>query len=104
MHDITNEGRELIKEYYNSDYRVRTVSVRLLELHALYADLFADALIEKAQGHDDAADALVEKMKTEVGKYELAFERWFDHGLLCYTLGRIFKGRTVIGEADILSV
>ena len=75
------EGRELINEHYNSDYRVRTVSVRLLEFHALYSELFADALIEKALGHDEAAMALKEKMKAEVGKYEAYFERYYDHGL-----------------------
>jgi hypothetical protein len=53
---IVEEGRKLIAEHYNSEYRVRTVSVRLLELHALYSELFANALKEKALGHDDAAD------------------------------------------------
>ncbi|MBE6644576.1 MAG: DUF4838 domain-containing protein [Ruminococcaceae bacterium] len=97
---ITEEGRKLIAEHYNSDFRVRTVSVRLLELHALYAELFADALIEKAKGNDDAADVLFEKMRDEVGKHELAFERWYDQCMFFYALGRMFKARTVLSDQE----
>jgi hypothetical protein len=100
VREITEEGRKLIKEYYNSDYRIRTVSVRILEFHAMYADLFADALIEKAQGHDDEADAIKEKLLAEAGKFELAFERMYDQGLYDYSLGRIFAARTVLSDQE----
>ena len=100
VREITKEGRKLIEEHYNSDYRVRTVSVRLLELHALYADLLSDALIEKALGNDDKADELKEKLRIEVGKYELAFERWYDQSLYCYSLGRMFKARTIKEDSN----
>ena len=100
VHEITKEGRALIAEHYNSDYRVRTVSVRLLEFHALYADLFADALIEKAQGNDDKADELYENFKAEVGKHELAFERWYDQCLFFYALNRMFKARTQLSDQE----
>ena len=92
--EILKEGRELISAHYNSDYRVRTVSVRLLEFHARYIELFVDALIEKAKGNDEMADKLYVKFRDEVGKYELAFERWYDHGLVFYALDRIFQPRT----------
>ena len=100
VRSITEEGRKLIKEHYNSDYRVRTVSVRLLELHALYADLLSDALIEKAQGNDEKANELKEKLRIEIGKYELQFERWYDHALYCYALGRMFNAKTLKEEAN----
>ena len=100
VRDIVKEGRELIKEHYNSDYRVRTVSVRLLEFHALYSELFADALIEKALGHDEAATELKEKMKAEVGKDEVYFERYYDHGLYFYAIGRMFKFNTMLSDQE----
>ena len=105
VRDITAEGRKLIEEHYNSDYRVRTVSVRLLEFHALYAELLSDALVEKALGNDDKADELKEKMRLTVGKYETMFERWYDQGLYYYAVERMFKARTQKEDAnDITSV
>ena len=79
--DIVKEGRELINAHYNSEDRVRTVSVRLLEFHARYAELLAELVILKATGDDDGALAFYKKMRDECGKYELQFERWYDHGL-----------------------
>ena len=96
IREITKEGRKLISEHYNSDYRVRTVSVRLLEFHALYAELFADVLIEKAQGNDEKADELYKIFREEVGKREVEFDRWYDQGLYFYALERMFiKARTI---------
>ena len=77
--DIVEEGRKLIESHYNSDLRVRTVSARLLEFHADYAEMLADVLIEKCVGNDEAAKEKFEKMRLECGKRELAFERWYDH-------------------------
>ena len=76
--EVLECGRKLIAEHYNSEYRVRTVSVRLLEFHAKYAEYFAKLLIEKCQGNDDAAKEILAEMKSEIGKGELAFERWYD--------------------------
>ena len=75
------KGRELIKEHYNSDYRVRTVSVRLLEHHAFFAEKHAEALYEKALGHDEAASELADKLRIEFGKRECEIERYFDQRL-----------------------
>jgi len=81
LKDLVAEGRELIKAHYNSEYRVRTVSVRLLELHALMCDMLADALAEKCVGNDGAAMELFNKMRIAVGAREAEFERYYDHGL-----------------------
>ena len=78
---IVAEGRKLILEHYNNPYRIQTVSVRLLELHALFCELLADAMIEKAKGNDDEAMELYEKMKAEMGKFECYFQTCYDHGL-----------------------
>ena len=65
---ILERGKKLVRENYNFDFRVGTVAVRILEKHASYAELFADALVEKARGNDDEADRLFVKMKEEFGK------------------------------------
>ena len=92
--DIVKEGRDLITEYYNSDYRIRTVSVRLLEKHAHYAELLAEALIPKVLGDDSAADVLIEKMKNEFGAEEISIERYYDHACVFQALFKIFTART----------
>ena len=96
--DILADGRRLIEKNYNSDFRVRTVSVRLLEFHAKFAEMFARCLEEKVVGNDEKASLLFDEMRDECGKYELAFERWYDHGLFFkYVEGKI-KNKTVKGE------
>ncbi len=97
-YDIIKEGEELIKSHYNSEFRIRTVSVRILEKHAKYARLLADALIKKAEGHDDEADALFAVVKEEMGKEELSIERWYDHSLAMTSLNMIFSVRTKVTE------
>ena len=102
VREITERGRELIRAHYNSDFRVRTVSVRLLEFHALYADMLADMLIAKASGDDEGAVELMEKMKAECGKYELMFERWYDHGLYFFFIQLLAKTKTEISDRAAL--
>ncbi|MBE6643839.1 MAG: DUF4838 domain-containing protein [Ruminococcaceae bacterium] len=98
--DIVAEGRKLIEKNYNSDCRIRTVSVRLLEFHAKFAEMFADCLAEKVVGNDEEAIALFEKMRVECGKYELQFEPWYDHGQFFeYTKGMI-RAKTETGLPD----
>ena len=72
----------------------------MLEFHALYAELLSDALIEKAQGKDDKATELYVKLRDEVGKYELAFERWYDQGMFFFELDRYFRLKTVLSEHE----
>ena len=95
---IIEEGRKLICDHYNSDYRVRTLSVRLLEFHADYAEAFADALISKCVGDDDAAKEKFERLKSECGKRELEFERWYDHAAGFGHFTKWFNASTKRGE------
>ena len=88
---LTAQGRKLIEAHYNMPYRTQTVSVRLLELHALYCDMLADALILKCQGKDAEGKAALEEMKAECGKYEAYFQPIYDHYLACISLDRIFN-------------
>ena len=103
VRDIVKEGRKLIEEHYNSPYRVRTVSVRLLEFHAMYSEMFSDALIEKCVGNDDAAVELVDKMMAECGKYELAFERWYDHCLFFNYIQSAIRIKTQKSDEDLVA-
>lgn len=79
--EITAKGRELIKSHYNSDYRLRTVSVRLLEYHAEYAELLAEAMIPKCLGDDEGAKEKFEALIDVMGKHEQAIEMYYDHCL-----------------------
>ena len=96
--EVVAEGRKLIAEHYNSDYRVRTVSVRLLEFHADYAEMFADALISKCVGDDALALEKYERMRAECGRRELEFERWYDHAAAFTHFDKWFRAETKKGE------
>ena len=94
VREITARGRELIKKHYTLPERTMTYAVRLLELHADYADLLADAVAAKAVGDDALADELYNKFRLEMGKREVYFQTCFDHTLCIYSLNFIFERRT----------
>lgn len=100
--EIISHGEELIAEHYNSEHRVRTVSVRLLELHAKYARLMIAPLLAKAEGDHDKADELIREVRAECGKYELTFERWYDHELIFATWERRMLERTPSNEPILI--
>ena len=101
--EILENGRKLIAEHYDSDYRVRTVSVRLLEFHAKYADYLVKLLIEKSQGNDEKAVEILDEMKAECGKYELAIERWYDHCNAFVHIDRNARAATKTGDNDAIA-
>lgn len=103
VYPILEEGKKLIESHYNSDVRVRTVSVRLLEFHAKYAKLFADTLLEKAAGNDDKATELCEAFRDECGKYEIAFERWYDHCLFFNYISSSIAVKNKISQNDSIA-
>ena len=88
--EITARGRELIKEHYNSEHRVGTISVRLLEYHAEYCDLLAEAYIPKAMGDDKLALEKFEHLVERMGRHEVAIEKYFDHTLMTNALRVVF--------------
>ena len=77
--EIIKEGREFIKAHYNSEYRVRTLMVRLLEHHADFTNLVLDWLIAKARGEAALATELYNKASFEFGKREAEIALYFDH-------------------------
>ena len=88
---ITAEGRKLIFDHYNSNDRVKTVSVRLLEKHADYCDLISDALIERTKGNASLARELYNKARIAFGKNEAQIETYFDHFLYFDAIRLIFS-------------
>ena len=96
--EIIAEGRALIKEWYNSPVRVRTASVRILEEHARYAELYADALYSKAVGNDDEAIEKANRMMEEISAREPITELYFDYELASrYVMQPILeKGKSAV--------
>ena len=90
---IVKEGRELIKSHYNSDVRVRTVASRILEMHADYVLLIAEAFKKKAVGEDEEAERLFNTARIEAGKREIEFEPYYDHTLAFYSFAPISRSR-----------
>ena len=78
---ILEEGRSLVKKYYNFEERVRTVSVRLIEKHILFTDYYARAIIEKARGNDKASAEIFTEWRDTFGRLEYELRRYFDHFL-----------------------
>jgi len=99
--DVIAEGRKLIQDHYNMPYRVQTFSVRLLEFHAYYCELLAEALTAKCLGKDDEADALFAEMKQKCGAKEAYFQTCYDHDFFFYALTFIFEARSRIEGPQI---
>jgi len=99
VHAITEEGRQLIRGHYDSEHRIQTRAVRLLEFHALHADMLADFYREKAVGDDDAARRILDAMKERCGKYEAEFGREYDHCMHYFFLDIIANRRTDMNDA-----
>ena len=78
---ITDKGRKLVKSYYNSDFRIRTVSVRLIEKYLDFTDYYARAIIEKALGNDDNAEQIYNEWRDRFGRLEFELRRYFDNFL-----------------------
>ena len=102
VRSITAEGRKLIEAHYNNPYRIQTVSVRLLEFHALFCELLADALILKCQGKDDEAKTAFLEMEKECGKYEVYFQPIYDQHLYFVSLNAMFNKVTNLEVNQIL--
>ena len=88
---VAAELRELVESRYNSDVRVETVSVRLLERYAGYIELLAEALSHKCVGDDEGALASYEKILVYLGESECETELYDDHLQKTGFIGQILK-------------
>ena len=101
--EITAEGLKIIKENYNSPYRIRTFSIRLLEMHAEYAALLSEALAFKAIGADKSAWEKFYEFRDTIGKYEAEYQAVYDHGLAMNSLkNNVFAKLTALPEAPFM--
>ena len=92
---IVAKGRELIKAHYNSDERIITASVRMLEHHADFAEMHAKALRAKALGNDEEATKYYHELRVDFGRREPEIQEYFDH-YICfkYLENDIFKAKS----------
>ena len=89
--DILTKGRALVEKYYNSDERVRTVSVRLLEKHLTYCDYFARLTVAKAKGNDLLSKQIFTEYREYFGKLEYEMRPYFDNFLFFRKAESIFS-------------
>ncbi len=102
--ETLERGRKLIADHYNSDYRVRTVSVRLLEHHIDFVKSLSEALYEKSVGNDERAMEKCEELRVEFGKREPLIQAYFDHHLCFnYLKTDIFNKKTNKDELAIVN-
>ena len=87
---IVERGLKLIDDHFNSDYRVRTVSVRLLKHHADFALKYAEGMIAKAKGDDGECKRLFEELIDMMGKKEVQIAPYYDFGQSVFGLQQIY--------------
>jgi hypothetical protein len=88
---ILAEGEELVKSHYNSDFRVQTSSVRLMEKHIEYCRGFIDFFRYKAVGDDDKAREVFNAFCDSFGAHEAEIELCYDHLIFTSNLRRIIE-------------
>lgn len=84
-------GKELIESHYNSDRRVSTVSVRLLERHLDYVKQFTAAIREKFLGNNDRALELFEQFEKNFGAHEVFMQPYYDQVMAFSALSMLFQ-------------
>ncbi len=78
---VLEYGRKLVREHYDSDIRVETVSVRLLEHYLDLVESFGKIMARKAFADDEGAKAILSEFEESFGKRECEIERYFNHTL-----------------------
>ena len=96
--EILARGKELISEHYNSDYRVRTVSVRLLDEHAEYVSRLARTLYFKAINDDESALREAPDVLEFISAREPFTDRYFDMNMNAGYIKEILSSH---GEAKV---
>ena len=91
LESVLEIGRALVKEHYNSDVRVQTVSVRLLEKHLEYVKLYAESIKRKAIGDDTGAEEAIQVACEAMGKQEIYIQPYYDHTLNFSGLSHYFN-------------
>jgi hypothetical protein len=105
LRGLVARGRELIKANYDCpEVRIRTVAVRLLELHTKYIEVIAKALAVKATGDNKGYKRLIDKAALKIGPEEAKYEKYYDHALAFVTwhtsFNTIMANNELVVEAD----
>jgi len=89
--EYAKQCRELVQTHLSMPNRPQTVSWRLLEKHTEFCEGFAEAMIEKCQGRDEAAYQKAQMLFDNIGKYEVEIERYYDQYMAAKSIYRIVK-------------
>ncbi|MBR2926003.1 MAG: DUF4838 domain-containing protein [Clostridia bacterium] len=89
MDAVLAQGKALVESHYNSDVRVQTAAVRIMEYYLIYVEYYAKMMLQKALGNDDEAMKIFEAWRDEFSKYEIYMETCYDQHLLFSELGRM---------------
>jgi hypothetical protein len=101
--EIIEIGRELIRTHYNSDMRVQTVSVRLLEEHLEYVNCLSKMLYHKAMGDDAAAASASEEVLNLISAREPFTRKYFDMNMHAGYIKEILYSKGV-KKAEVLNI
>ena len=85
--DVVAEEKRFVEEHYNSDRRVRTMAVRLLEKHIEFVTLMSEVFLAKAKGENEKALKLFEEARVKFGRHEAVIGKYFNHAHYFGTLG-----------------
>ena len=78
---IFDEGRLLVKEYYNADERLRTVSARLCEASIDFGEYVLAMTRAKAVGNDAEARRIFTEFRRDFGEREYGLRNYLDNFL-----------------------
>ena len=90
--------RAVIQQHMLMPNRPQTIGWRLLLRHTEFCEGLAEVLMEKCQGNDETADAMLEEFYREFGKHDYELERWFDFGLCANSIKRLFEKKLNVIE------
>jgi len=94
MIPIAQEYEAIFAAHKNMPYRVQTVAMRMIRLYTQYCSGLASAMALKCVGKDAEAKASITEFLNDFGKYEVAFERYYDHMLCAHALNSIFNTKS----------
>jgi len=86
--ELASEARTLAQKHRTCNTRPETVSWRMLEFWADWCAELEKPARAMALGHNFEGEQLLREFLKTVGKRELEFDRYYDHGLAGYTFQR----------------
>ena len=92
---LREELIELVKENYNSEHRIVTASVRILEYFCTYLDKYINIFENLSKGDKAATDEAMSDFISVIGKFEPYIDLYFDHGqaseIIDYRILRLYN-------------